>query len=177
MSEKERQNQQEETFKEIATTVADKCVNPDTKRPYPVTIIEKSMKQIHFSVKPNKNTKQQALEVISQLKAVIPIEKAQMKLRVICHKKHRKALKEMAAEVEEDKISGDGVLEMVQNIMSLTCVNSILSQVFLTDPGHYRTIDQLIKDTPKSQLHVLSLREVTEGEDLGEGQSTSAQAN
>ena len=37
--------------------------------------------------------------------------------------------------------------------------------MFLTDPGHYRAIDQLIKDTPKSQLHVLSLREITEGDD------------
>jgi len=146
VSEKERQNQQEETFKEIATLISDKCVNPEDKRPYPVTMIEKSLKQIHFSVKPNRNTKQQANDVISQLKEVIPIEKAQMKLRVICHKKHRKVLKEMAAEVEEDSISGDGVLEMI----------------FLTDPGHYRAIDQLIKDTPKSQLHVLSLREITE---------------
>jgi len=37
----------------------DMCVNPETKRPYPVSMIEKAMKDAHFSVKPNRNAKQQ----------------------------------------------------------------------------------------------------------------------
>ncbi|KAI1292080.1 Ribosome maturation protein SBDS [Halotydeus destructor] len=115
VSEKERQQHQEETLKEIATIISDKCVNPETKRPYPVSMIEKSMKQIHFSVKPNRNTKQQALEVIGKLKDVIPIEKAQMKIQVICNKKHRKALKELAADIEQEEVSGDGVLDMASS--------------------------------------------------------------
>jgi len=49
------------TFRDIATTVADKCVNPETKRPYTVTMIEKAMKDIHFSVKPTKGTKPQVV--------------------------------------------------------------------------------------------------------------------
>lgn len=159
ISEKERQSQQEESVKEIATLISEKCVNPETKRPYPVTMIEKAMKQVHFSLKPNRNSKQQALDTISKLKQVIPIEKAQMKLRVLCHNKHRKQLKELAAEVEEDQITSEGVLEMT----------------ILVDPGNFRVIDQLIKDTPKSQLHVLSLREVVDGEGSveasGSGQS------
>ncbi|RWS23591.1 ribosome maturation protein SBDS-like protein, partial [Leptotrombidium deliense] len=149
VSEKERQTQLESSFKDIATIIADKCVNPETKRPYPVSIIEKAMKQVHFSVKQNRNNKQQALELIKQLKDVIPIEKAQMKIRVLCHKKHRKQLQEMAAAVESDEIHEDGQLEIL----------------FLTDPGNFRAIDQLIKSTPKSQLHVLSLKEITEGEE------------
>lgn len=59
MSDKERQTQLETMFRDIATTVADKCVNPETKRPYPVSMIERAMKDIHYSVKPNKSTKQQ----------------------------------------------------------------------------------------------------------------------
>ena len=59
VSEKERHAQLESMFRDIATTVSDKCVNPDTKRPYPVTFIEKAMKDLHFSVKPTKSTKQQ----------------------------------------------------------------------------------------------------------------------
>lgn len=59
VSEKERHVQQDSMLKEIATMVSDKCVNPETKRPYPVTMIEKAMKDIHFSVKPNRNCKQQ----------------------------------------------------------------------------------------------------------------------
>jgi ribosome maturation protein SDO1 len=59
VTQKERERQLEATFRDIATIVADKCVNPDTNRPYPVTMIEKAMKDLHFSVKPTKNSKQQ----------------------------------------------------------------------------------------------------------------------
>lgn len=59
MSEKERHTQLESMFRDIATTVADKCVNPETNRPYTVTMIEKAMKDLHVSVKPTKSTKQQ----------------------------------------------------------------------------------------------------------------------
>lgn len=59
MSDKERQSQLEQMFRDIATIVAEKCVNPETKRPYTVSLIEKAMKDIHYSVKANKSTKQQ----------------------------------------------------------------------------------------------------------------------
>lgn len=59
VSEKERNQQLESSFREIATVVADKCVNPETKRPYPVGVIERAMKDIHYSVIPTRSTKQQ----------------------------------------------------------------------------------------------------------------------
>ena len=59
VSEKERHNQQEMMFRDIATIVADKCVNPETNRPYTVTLIERAMKDVHISVKPTRSTKQQ----------------------------------------------------------------------------------------------------------------------
>lgn len=59
VSDKERHTQLEQMFRDIATIVADKCVNPETKRPYTVILIERAMKDIHYSVKPNKSTKQQ----------------------------------------------------------------------------------------------------------------------
>ena len=61
VSEKERGQQLESMFRDIATVVADKCVNPDTKRPYPVGVIERAMKEIHYSVKPTRGTKQQVM--------------------------------------------------------------------------------------------------------------------
>ncbi|KAI4460883.1 ribosome maturation protein sbd [Holotrichia oblita] len=64
VSDKERHSQIDSMFKDIATTVADKCLNPELKRPYPVTMIEKAMKDIHYSVKAHQSTKQQALQVI-----------------------------------------------------------------------------------------------------------------
>ena len=59
VSEKERQSQLETMFRDIATIVADKCVNPETRRPYTVGVVERAMKDAHISVKPHKNTKQQ----------------------------------------------------------------------------------------------------------------------
>jgi len=59
VSDRERQSQLEQMFRDIATIVAEKCVNPETKRPYTVSLIERAMKDIHFSVKANKSTKQQ----------------------------------------------------------------------------------------------------------------------
>uniref|UniRef100_A0A2K5ZBR7 Ribosome maturation protein SBDS n=1 Tax=Mandrillus leucophaeus TaxID=9568 RepID=A0A2K5ZBR7_MANLE len=59
VSDKERHTQLEQMFRDIATIVADKCVNPETKRPYTVILIERAMKDIHYSVKTNKSTKQQ----------------------------------------------------------------------------------------------------------------------
>ena len=59
VSERERQSQLEAMFRDIATTVAAKCVNPDTRRPYTVGVIERAMKDVHYSVKLHKNSKQQ----------------------------------------------------------------------------------------------------------------------
>ena len=59
VSDKERSQQFETMFRDIASIVSDKCVNPDTKRPYTVGVIESAMKEIHFSVKPTKSTKMQ----------------------------------------------------------------------------------------------------------------------
>ena len=47
-------------FRDIATIVADKCVNPDTSRPYTVGVVERAMRDAHISIKPHKSTKQQA---------------------------------------------------------------------------------------------------------------------
>lgn len=148
ISEKERQTQLESSFKEVATIVSEKCLNSETKKPFPVSIVEKSMKQIHFSVNAKKNTKQQALEVIKKLREVIPIERCMMKLRVLTHKKNRSKLEALASDIESAKVEGDGVLEMILSI----------------DPGNYRVVDEIIRTTRKSQLHMLSIVETHEGD-------------
>jgi len=47
-------------------------------------MVERAMKEIHYSVKPGKSTKTQALIVIKLLqeKDAIPIERAQMRLKI-----------------------------------------------------------------------------------------------
>lgn len=65
VSDKERQAQLETMFRDIATIVAEKCVNPETKRPYTVSLIERAMKDIHYSVKASKSTKQQVNHTVA----------------------------------------------------------------------------------------------------------------
>lgn len=156
VSEKERHAQLESMFRDIATTVADKCVNPDTNRPYTVTLIEGAMKDLHFSVKPTKSTKQQALEVIKQLTETetIKIQKAFMRLKITVPakdgKKVREKIRKIAKKIESDDFDGD------------------LEMVILVDPGCFREIDELVRhDTKgKGQLEVISLKDVEEGDEM-----------
>ncbi|KAL4223944.1 hypothetical protein ACF0H5_017403 [Mactra antiquata] len=156
VSEKERQAQLESMFRDIATIVADKCVNPDTNRPYTVTMIEKAMKDLHFSVKPTRNTKQQALDVIKQFteKETIHIQRAYMRLKLVIPAKEGKKLqtkiKKIAKKVERDDF--DDELEMV----------------VLIDPGSFREIEELVREDTKgkAQIEVLSLKDVEEGDEM-----------
>lgn len=155
VTEKERQHQLESTFRDIATIVADKCVNPNTKRPYTVNLIEKAMKDMHFSVNPNRNSKQQALDVIKKFKesADIPIRRAHMRLRIYVPgkmvKKVREKIKALAQSVESEEFDED------------------LDMIILVDPGCYREIDDLLGAETRGQgkVEVLSLKDVQEGEE------------
>ena len=68
VSERERQVNLDSKFLEIVQMVAEKTVNPQTHRPYPVTTIEQSLRDAHFAIKANRNAKQLALEAIRLLK-------------------------------------------------------------------------------------------------------------
>lgn len=153
VSDKERHLALDSMFKDIATTVADKCVNPESKRPYPVSMIEKAMKDLHFSVKPNRNTKQQALDVIPQLKTVIPLERAQMTLKITIPGKEAKKLREK-------------VIKLAKTVESENWDNGTLHLICLIDPGQYREIDELVRSETKRTglLELLNLKEITEGD-------------
>jgi ribosome maturation protein SDO1 len=153
VSEKERQAQLESMFRDIATIVANMCVNPDSKRPYTVGVIERAMRDIHYSVKPTRGTKQQALDVIKLLKGSMQIERARMKLRV-------------SAPVKEARKLRDRVLDMVAH-MEHEEWDQEWVLVCLIDPGSIRGIDDLVRGETKGKgtVEVISLKDVEEGEE------------
>lgn len=157
VSDKERNTHVEALFKEIATNVAEKCVNPESKRPYPVSMIEQAMKDSHYSVKPNRNAKQQALDVIKILKESIPLERARMRLKIVLHGKESKKIKEkiakLAANMENEDWIGD--------TLTITCI---------IDPGHFREMDEIVRTDTRGSgtLELLNLKEVAEGEEVFE---------
>ncbi|MBZ3882906.1 Ribosome maturation protein SBDS [Sciurus carolinensis] len=87
-------------FRNIATIVAHKCVGPETKRPYTVILIERATKDIHYSVKPDKSTKQQTLEAVKQLKEKMKIECAHNRLRVHSTSEGRKEAEGQAQAID-----------------------------------------------------------------------------
>ncbi|KAK2586903.1 hypothetical protein KPH14_009840 [Odynerus spinipes] len=155
VSDKERHLALDSMFKDIATTVADKCVNPESKRPYSVSMIEKAMKDVHFSVKPNRNAKQQALDVIPQLKTIIPLERAQMRLKVTVSGKEARKLREK-------------IIKLATKVESEDWDNGTLDLICLIDPGQYREIDELVRSETKRTglLELLNLKEITEGDEV-----------
>ena len=59
VSGKEREAQLSSQFRDIATIVMEKTINPETRRPYTITMIERLMHDIHFAVDPNLTSKEQ----------------------------------------------------------------------------------------------------------------------
>lgn len=153
VSDKERQSQMDQLFKDIATTVAEKCLNPELKRPYPVTIIEKAMRDVHYSVKPNQSAKQQALQVIKLLKEQIPLERAKMRLKVVSKGKVAKKLKDKITKLESFEVESED-----RDLDQLTLI-------FVVDPGYFKEIDSAVQAETKngSYLEVLSYKEMAVG--------------
>ncbi|KAM6402894.1 LOW QUALITY PROTEIN: ribosome maturation protein SBDS-like [Rhynochetos jubatus] len=153
VSDKERHGQLEQMFRDIATVVAEKCVNPETKRPSTVILLERALKDIHYSVKPRESAKQQALEVIRELKETVHIERAHVRLRFILPAKEGKKVKEK--------------LKPLIKVMESEEFREELEIVCLTEPGCFREIDELIRSETKGKgtLEGLSLKDVEEGDE------------
>jgi ribosome maturation protein SDO1 len=93
VSAKEREHEADNKFKDIACVIAEKCINVETKRPFPVGTIEQCLRDIHFSIHLTKSAKQQALEAIRELEKTLPIQRASMRLRILLPTKVGKAVK------------------------------------------------------------------------------------
>ncbi|KAI7877182.1 Shwachman-Bodian-diamond syndrome protein [Lichtheimia hyalospora FSU 10163] len=157
VAEKERTNQLESMWRDIATIVTDNCVNPQNQRPYTVTMIEKAMQDLHLSVNPKRSSKSQALDVIKQLqeKQILPIQRAQMRIRLTLPqtkeaKKLREKLHPMMTSIEDEDFDA-GEYELIA----------------LVDPGKYRQINELLQAElkGKGQVEIMNLREKEEGDE------------
>ncbi|KAG8938915.1 hypothetical protein FRC00_014335 [Tulasnella sp. 408] len=133
VGEKEREHALNNLWKEIATQVSEKVVDPNTQRPYPVGMIEKAMHEAGFSVKTGKSSKSQVLECIKLLqeKSTLPIQRARMRVRITMPIKDGKRLKEQihgtAEKVEEDDMAGDE-----------------WETILIIDPGQFRVLNELL---------------------------------
>ena len=121
-----------------------------------MSIIEKAMKECHIAVKPNKTSKQQALDTIGKLKANLPIERAMMRMKIVspikASNKIRKFLtrQEQNVKIETEEKDEEGMVT-----------------VLLASPGLYRDIEQVVREETQGagSLELLSLIEVRDDEE------------
>lgn len=153
VSEKERQFQSDSLFKDIATNICNECANPKSKCPYSVPIIEQAMKDIHYSVKPHQTVEQQTIEVLSLLKKKMPLERANMRIKIAVFGKDAKKMKE----------------KIVQHCVTMeeeSWNNGNLSLVCITTPGGFTNIFDIISADSKGtgKLDILNLVDVIDEE-------------
>lgn len=174
VGEKERQHNQQNLHRDIATQIAEKCVDPATQRPYSVSMIEKAMAEVGFSIKADKSAKSQALECIKilQEKSTLPIQRARMRVRITMPTKDGKRLKEKvvaaADQVEEDDFGTDewevvgaeccSFVSWGEPLLIVPDPLVVAAQILLIDPGQFRVLtDLLAKETKgKGRMETLS---------------------
>ena len=156
VSDKERQAEYESKFKDIATLVAGRCVNTNTHWPFPVTTIETAMKEtIHFSVNPNKNTKQQAKEVEERLKEHLPLARARMHLKLTLPSSSKNSIPYYTMELEKiiSPTNGKIIVPSSSSSNQEEDVNVVFEVII--DPHLFRELENYIKQKPGSSLGIL----------------------
>ena len=149
VSEKERAAALDNLFRDISVLVADMAVNPDTRRPYPVRLIEQGMRDAHYSIQQRKSAKSQALAVIKLLQQHMPLDRAHMRVAITCEsgagKEMKRRLQPLIERVEDEEW---GSVEYRVKV--------------LLSPGNYRQVEELIAQQAKGRAHceILDLKVV-----------------
>ncbi|GJP73357.1 hypothetical protein CLOP_g4085 [Closterium sp. NIES-67] len=168
VSDKEREMQASSLLRDITCLVTERTVNPETHRPYPVGIVEKFIRDIHFSVDPNRSSKQQALDLIRQLAQRFPIARARMELRLVLPSA---ALPSVQAELQQ---MGALMRSQAQPVDNTPAQVSLVCQI---EPGRFREVDSLMQRV-RGRLEVRAAAVQQEGDlsfdSLDESEATVA---
>ncbi|XP_022773322.1 LOW QUALITY PROTEIN: ribosome maturation protein SBDS-like [Durio zibethinus] len=147
---KERESQFSSQFRDIATIVMQKTINPETQRPYTISMIERLMHEIHFAVDPHSSSKKQALEVIRELQKSFPIKRSPMRLRLTVPEQNFHTLCEKLNEWTAIIVSKDES----GNQLSVICE---------MEPGNFRECDSLVRNL-LGRLEMLAVSVQAEGD-------------
>ncbi|WLF80172.1 hypothetical protein PVL30_003947 [Lodderomyces elongisporus] len=155
LNEKERNANLQQKQNEFLTIISTKCINPRSKKRYPPTMIEKALNEIKFHLNPTKTTKTQALEAIKALveKQIIPIARAQMKVKINLTKKaYQKAY-------END------IKPAIDHLEELENDGKMYEIVGIIDPMNYRVLVNLFEEKElknEGSVEVLDMSAVKE---------------
>jgi len=164
VSEQERQMQTDALMKDIASRVTAMCVDPKTQSPYPLSTIERCMREtIHFTPTTTRSAKQQALQVVKQLQGsgAIPLVRAQMHLQVLVPFAKADQAKEQISELTAASADRTQVSVSSEGSHDESAAEAVLDCI--VDPGLYRPLAQMAEALGGS-LQVVALRADVQGE-------------
>jgi len=146
VGDRERAYEQENLWKELATLIAEKCVDPSTQRNYPVSIIQKAMSDSGFSLKPDKTAKSQMSACVKQIQeqTKLPIQRARMRLRIT-----------LPASTEESIRAK--VLEGVDKVEEQNTGEQDWQAVILVDPSLFKVLNDLVHKELKGKGRIETL--------------------
>jgi len=150
VSEGERKDEQARLHTEILDIVSQKIVNPATKRPYTVSILQKALADLNFNPTLSKSAKAQALEGIKLLvsDARFPAARARMRVHITSTKRARQVLHERL-QIEEEE------------------VGPVWECWAMIEPGQYRHVTEVVGEEGKGRgtVEVLDMAVVHEGDE------------
>lgn len=170
LTERERGEQLEALFHDVATCVADLCVNPDTQQPFAVSIVERAMRDVHIALDLGKSAKQQALKAITKLRAnpdVIRIERAQMRLRIVAPVRADKRVRDLIRRTVEDaQIEKDETQPVAEPAADadVAYADRQCTIELLAHPGAFRLLNAALAKEIRGdwRLEIVSLKEIRE---------------
>jgi ribosome maturation protein SDO1 len=156
IGDKERDQQKDILFKDIANLIAEKCVHPETKRPFSIESIKAALNSIHFAPKLDQPAKKQASDCLKKLIDKYYIARAEMKIKLTIPSTIKD---KVFTELENNQVKPESVIDEKENI-SLVC---------LIEPSLYRILDDLVKKklgegTMEIITHCVMNREITDVE-------------
>jgi len=146
IGEKEREHELSTLWKEIATLISEKCVDPETERPIPVGMIEKAMHEAGFSVKAGKTAKSQTSECIRLIQAnsKLPIQRARMRVKVTVP----------VAQLEPVK---DDILASAEKVEEEQAGEADWEATLLIDPSQFRVLNELLQKKAEGKGRIETL--------------------
>eukprot|EP00347_Sterkiella_histriomuscorum_P002246 403368911 len=133
VSELERDEHLDSLKKEIANIIAQKCVNTSDGKQFPVSIIMKAMNEANVKINPKDNAKKQALTFIPDLKNVIPIDRAKMRLKISFERQDQ--LERLKEVIERDYAQDYEVERIGEKFMQCQI-----------QPNMFRELNNIVKD-------------------------------
>jgi len=153
ISKRERKAELEKTFKEIASIITEKCINKESRLPFPQSVIEDAMKELQglsqFSINLTQSAKVMALALIPKLTDLLPLERTQMKLRLTfpgnTGKGAKQQLEELISEWLAEHYVGGNIFEV------------------RIDPGNFRAVSDVVSKLTKGK----GATDILENDDTG----------